>query len=129
MFCFVVGLFTTQRLAAPQQHCLPDNLLISAVCLYFLSDFGISIPVGHADFFLNGGMDQAGCARSRFESSKCVLLPPKCLIGVILFKLRSTSYYNWHRGLCRGVIPTGGTGAGVPSDLSFIFNFFGVVSL
>ncbi|XP_041806483.1 phospholipase A1 member A [Chelmon rostratus] len=84
--------------------------------------FGISIPVGHVDFFLNGGKDQTGCARSRFASMYGYVicdhmralhvymsaLNGSCpLVGIPCF-----SYENFLKGRCvdcdvfKGVCPT-----------------------
>ncbi|XP_076603364.1 phospholipase A1 member A isoform X2 [Chaetodon auriga] len=84
--------------------------------------FGISIPVGHVDFFLNGGKDQTGCARSRFASMYGYVicdhmralhvymsaLNGSCpLVGIPCF-----SYEDFLKGRCvncdvfRGVCPT-----------------------
>ncbi|XP_070832374.1 phospholipase A1 member A isoform X2 [Chaetodon trifascialis] len=84
--------------------------------------FGISIPVGHVDFFLNGGKDQTGCARSRFASMYgYVICDHMRALHVYMSALNGScplmgipcfSYEDFLKGRCvdcdvfRGVCPT-----------------------
>ncbi|XP_061697134.1 phospholipase A1 member A [Syngnathoides biaculeatus] len=73
--------------------------------------FGISIPVGHVDFFLNGGNDQTGCAQSRFASVYgYVICDHMRALYVYMSALNSScrlsgipceSYQNFLQGRCR----------------------------
>ncbi|XP_053733348.1 phospholipase A1 member A isoform X1 [Synchiropus splendidus] len=72
--------------------------------------FGISIPVGHVDFFLNGGKDQTGCSRSHFSSlSGYVLCDHMRALYVYMSSLEGScqlqgipcsSYEDFLDGLC-----------------------------
>ncbi|XP_077472898.1 phospholipase A1 member A [Stigmatopora argus] len=73
--------------------------------------FGISIPVGHVDFFLNGGNDQTGCSRSKFSSLYgYVICDHMRALHVYMSALNSScpligvpcdSYQNFLQGRCR----------------------------
>nr|XP_057939018.1 phospholipase A1 member A isoform X2 [Doryrhamphus excisus] len=101
--------------------------------------FGISIPVGHVDFFLNGGQDQTGCTRSRFASMYgYVICDHMRALHVYMSALNAScrltgipcsSYDNFLRGRCvncdafKGQCPTIGlsekcgiSGSPVPSE-------------
>nr|XP_046219501.1 phospholipase A1 member A-like [Oncorhynchus gorbuscha] len=88
-----------------------DALFVEAI--HTDSDyFGISISVGHADFFLNGGMDQAGCSRSRSTSMySYVICDHMRALHVYISALNGTcpltgipcsSYEDFLKGRCLG---------------------------
>ncbi|XP_020314879.1 phospholipase A1 member A isoform X2 [Oncorhynchus kisutch] len=88
-----------------------DALFVEAI--HTDSDyFGISISVGHADFFINGGMDQAGCSRSRSTSMySYVICDHMRALHVYISALNGTcpltgipcsSYEDFLKGRCLG---------------------------